>query len=206
MKENSEVSETQSEAFMSVTSRKILEQDKKIELIQTGMNQLRGNENVLQDYFQEIKTLYLKIEKSFQVNEQMLDLSKQLEKTCQKLQQPAISQQVHHHHFPKIFFATVGLFLAVCLVSSGWYLTASKLHDYVANDTKYRLLQLDTSNRNIQKYLAYADSMYKSTENLRKLVLEKEDEQQKNIKKLIRANQLKAEAKNLEREVVFERK
>lgn len=206
MKENSGVPETQSEAFMSVTSNKILEQDKKIEVIQTFMNQLRGNENVLQDYFQEIKTLYLKIEKTFQVNEQMLDLSEQLEKTCQKLQRPAISQQVHHHHFPKIFIATVGLFWAVCLVGSGWYVTASKLNDYVANDTKYRLLQLDTSNRNIQKYFAFADSMYKSTDNLRKLVLEKEDEQQKNIKKLIRANQLKAEAKNLEREVVFERK
>jgi hypothetical protein len=206
MKENSEAPETQNEAFMSVTSRKILEQDKKIEVIQTSMNQLRGNENVLQDYFLEIKALYLKIEETFQVNEQMLDLSEQLEKTCQKLQQPAISQQVHHHHFPKIFFATVGLFWAVCLVSSGWYVTDSKLNDYVANDTKYRLLQLDTSNRNIKKYLAYADSMYKSTENLRKLVIEKEEEQRKNIEKLIRANQLKAEAKNLEREVILKSK
>ena len=206
MKENSEVPETQSEAFMSVTSRKILEQDKKIEVIQTSMNQLRGNENVLQDYFKEIKALYLKIEKTFQVNKQMLDLSKQLEITYQKLQQPAISQQVHHHHFPKIFFATVGLFWAVCLVSSGWYVTGSKLNEYMANDTKYRLLQLDTSNRNIKKYLAYADSMYKSTENLRKLVIEKEDEQQKNIEKLLRANRLKAEAKNLEREVIFKSK
>lgn len=206
MKENSEETETQSEAFMSVTSRKILEQDKKIEVIQTSMNQLRGNENVLQDYFVEIKTLYLKIEKTFQVNEQMLDLSEQLEKTCQKLQQPAISQQVHHHHFPKIFFATVGLFLAVCLVSSGWYITTSKLNEYIANDTKYRLLQLDTSNKNIQKYFAYADSMYKSTDNLRRLVIEKEEEQRKNYDKLLRAKHLKAEATNLEREVILKSK
>ena len=43
------------------------------------------------------------------------------------LQQPLERKVLHHYHIPKLLWVSVGLFLAVCLVSSGWFMTASKL-------------------------------------------------------------------------------
>ena len=66
----------------------------------------------------------------------------------------------HHHHVQKIIWITAGLFIILSLVCAGWYSTYNKLDGYIANDTKYRKLRLDTANRGLQSYLDFTDSLY----------------------------------------------
>lgn len=71
----------------------------------------------------------------------------------------------------------------------------------MANDTKYRQLRLDTAQKSLQIYLDQVDSLYIARPDMRKIVLEKEEEYQTNFERLQKAEQLKAEAKELERPV-----
>ena len=87
------------------------------------------------------------------------EVSSRLSLVFTLLQQPLERKVLHHYHIPKLLWVSVGLFLAVCLVSSGWFMTASKLDGYIANDTKYRHLKLDTANESLQKCL-YAVDVY----------------------------------------------
>ena len=66
----------------------------------------------------------------------------------------------HHHHVKKIIWITAGLFILLSLVCAGWYSTYKKLDGYIANDTKYRELRLNTANRGLQSYLDFTDSLY----------------------------------------------
>ncbi len=96
---------------------------------------------------------------------------------------------------PKIILISAGLFITLALVSSGWYMTSSKLDGYIANDTKYRQLRLDTSIRSLQHYLDRIDSMYDARPDMRKIVLETEEKNRKNFERLEKAERLKEEAK-----------
>ena len=60
---------------------------------------------------------------------------------------------LHHHHVPKLICITAGLSIVVTLVCAGWYSTSNKLDEYIANDTKYRQLRLDTAYKGLQSYL-----------------------------------------------------
>ena len=42
------------------------------------------------------------------------------------------------YYVPKIIYISGGLFTLLSLVLAGWYMTAKKLDEYKANDTKYR--------------------------------------------------------------------
>ena len=108
--------------------------------------------------------------------------------------------QVHHHHIHKLIWITSGLFLAYSLVCSGWYNTGNKLDDYVANDTKYRYLRLDTAQKGLQLHLDHVDSLYNTQSDMRKTVLETQEEYLQNFERLSKAERLKAEAKDLEKE------
>jgi hypothetical protein len=48
----------------------------------------------------------------------------------------------HHHHVPRIFWATAALFLLLSFVCAGWYVTASREDQHLAGDIKYRQLKL----------------------------------------------------------------
>ncbi len=58
------------------------------------------------------------------------------------LRHPPESKVQHHHHITKIAWIAAGLFLILCLVCSGWYMTAQKIDQYKAGDVKYRSLKL----------------------------------------------------------------
>ena len=104
----------------------------------------------------------------------------------------------HHHHVQKIIWITAGLFIILSLVCAGWYSTYKKLDGYIANDTKYWELRLDTANRGLQSYLDFTDSLYNVNPVLRNIVLLKEENNRINYERLQRAKRLKAEAKDLE--------
>ncbi len=108
---------------------------------------------------------------------------------------------VHHHHVPKVIWITAGLFVAFALVCAGWYSTSNKLDGYIANDTKYRQLRLDTANRSLQSYLDLTDSLYNLDPDVRNIVIKAEERNRKNFERLQKAEHLKAEAKELEKEV-----
>lgn len=83
----------------------------------------------------------------------------------------------------------------------GWYLTGSRLAGYIANDTKYRYLRLDTAQKGLQFYLYHIDSLYATYPDLRKKMLQTEEQYRINFERLQRAERLKAEAKDLEKSV-----
>ncbi len=80
-------------------------------------------------------------------------------------------------------------------------MTGSKLDSFMANDTKYRQLRLDTTKRQLQIYLDKIDSLYIARPDMRKIVLEKEEEYQINFEQLQKAERLKVEAKIIEKSV-----
>ncbi len=58
------------------------------------------------------------------------------------LDRPVSNEVINRHHFPKIFKATVTLFLICILLGIGWYQTGQQLTQYRNNDTKWRKLRL----------------------------------------------------------------
>ena len=71
----------------------------------------------------------------------------------------------------------------------------------MTNDTKYRRLRLDNTKRELQIYLDKIDSLYIARPDMRKIVLEKEEEYQINFEQLQKAERLKVEAKIIEKSV-----
>lgn len=131
--------------------------------------------------------------------EKLVHFSNRLELAANTLKQPAINKVIHHHYIPKLIWISVGLFIALCLVCSGWYVTSTKLNSFIASDTKYRLLRLDTVHKSLQLYLDHLDSLYKIQPDMREKVLETEEEYRLNFERLQKAERLKTEAKNLEK-------
>jgi len=75
------------------------------------------------------------------------------------LRHPVESKVQHHHHFPKIAWITAGLFLILCLVCSGWYMTSRTIEQHRAGDIKYRDLKL-LSDSAMLRFLWRLDSIY----------------------------------------------
>ncbi|SKA13609.1 hypothetical protein SAMN04488128_1021024 [Chitinophaga eiseniae] len=115
-----------------------------------------------------------------------------LQETIAVLTRP--QEQRHHHHFPKIAWATGGLFLILCLIVTGWYTTASRLDNYRDNDTKYRYLQL-FGNSQMNRLLHYADSLQQARPNFfRDSILAAEKAKQHRLEMLDEATRKEAEA------------
>jgi hypothetical protein len=100
------------------------------------------------------------------------------------LKSPVINTVQHHHHFPKIAWVTTGLFLALCLVCSGWYVTARSSEQYQANDIKYRKLKLLSDSAALEG-LYGLDSLYLADpEKMEKEVKEQEQLKQERLELL----------------------
>lgn len=77
-------------------------------------------------------------------------------------------------------------------------MTHKKLSGYIANDTKYRLLRLDTAHHSLQLFLDRADSSYQVDRDLRKTAAETEEQRRVNFERLLKAERLRNEATRLE--------
>lgn len=185
-------------AFMEAALKKIETQDRKIEGMAQQIASIPDNSQDIQQLKTGMDELKLEIKNTrFPVRE-MQEFSTQLTIGVKLLKEPATVKTLHHHHIPKLVWITAGLFLALCLVSTGWYMTGQKLEGYIANDTKYRLLRLDTARYPLQLSLDRADSLYRVDPDLRKSVLGTEEQRRVNFERLQKAVRLKDEAKSLE--------
>lgn len=122
-----------------------------------------------------------------------------LGETYNLLETPAPVKILHQHHVPKLLWITAGLFLLLSLGLAGWYVQHKKLDGFIANDTKYRSMRLDTSNIRLQYYLDKLDSIYKTTPDLREKVIEKEERYKLNHDRRQRASRLRLEAEELDK-------
>lgn len=128
-----------------------------------------------------------------------------LAETYKLLESPPLQKILHHHHVPKLLWVTAGLFLLLSLGLAGWYLQYKKLDGFIANDTKYRSMRLDTSNIRLQLYLDRLDSIYKTNPELREKVIEKEDQYKLNHDRRQRASRLRLEAEELDKKAAREK-
>ena len=195
---NDQTNNTQA-IFMEVTSRKVEAHDKKITAIEEKVDNILGNTELFQKLFAAVEKLHSDVKSNSLQPGKIESLSDQLSVATILLKHPVSNKVQHHHHIPKLIWISVGLFVAFSLVCSGWYATSSKLDNFVANDTKYRWLRLDTPQRSLQVYLDRVDSFYRIMPDMRKDVLEKEEKNRLNFERLQRAERLKSEAKQLEK-------
>ena len=186
-------------AFMEVTTRKVETQDKQIAAIEEKVKDIPGNTELIQKLITTVEGLHSDVRINSLQQETTQKLSDQLELVTTLLKHPVSNKVMHHHHIPKLIWISVGLFVAFSLVCSGWYVTSSKMNSFINNDTKYRWIRLDTSQRSLQLYLDRVDSLYNKLLNMRKNVVETEEEYRLNFERLQRAERLKAEAKELEK-------
>lgn len=192
-------------AFMEVVTKKLETQDTRMAELEETMKGSPGMSALLQgiiNLVDEVKTI---VASNQLPTGTLQEFSSRLSLVFTQLQQPPENKIVHHHHVPKLIWVSVGLFLALCLVSSGWFVTASKLDGYIANDTKYRHLKLDTANEGLQKSLYTADSFYRTYPNMREIVIEREQENRRNAATLDRAKVMESEAKELKKKVYKKR-
>ena len=184
--------------FMEITSQKINGQDKRIAVLEERIKSIPDNTELIKKMVTNIEMLRNEAKANYLPAEKVQDFSARLDVAIGFLKAPVENKVVHEHHIPKLIWITAGLFVAFCLVCSGWYVTSSKLDSYIANDTKYRWLRLDTANRGLQSYLDGVDSLYNVWPDMRKNVLEMEEKNQLNFERLQKAERLKGEARELE--------
>lgn len=185
-------------AFMEVALKKIEAQDKKIADMAQQIGTIPNNSQDIEHLKTGMNELKAEIKKAHFPVREMQEFSKQLTIGVKLLREPVTVKTWHHHHIPKLVWITAGLFLTMCLVSAGWYMTGQRLERYIANDTKYRLLRLDTARHPLQLSLNRADSLYRVDPDLRKSVSETEEQRMVNFERLQKAARLKDEAKSLE--------
>ena len=189
------------EAFMEITTSKIAMQEKKFADMEEQLKQFADSKAMLTNAINSIESWKKELIKSTIPVEILAVFSSRLNKNSQLLEQAAKNKVHHHHHIPKLIWITAGLFLAVALVVSGWYATTQKANEYMANDTRYRYIKLDTTQKYLQAYLYRVDSLFKTMPDMRKHVFEEEKRLRENFEKLQKAEALRVEAKGLERSV-----
>jgi hypothetical protein len=178
--------------------------NQKIDVIGSAKNEPHEDHNniskVINAGFNKISEITSNYSYSLDKLQKLLEAS---ERNIQKQIAPKESKVIHHHHISKGIWVAVILFILLSLESAGWLNTENKLDQYTENDTKYRFMRLDTSDKNMQVYLDSLDAKYKSDPNLSSMVKNLEDQYKKNIERLKKAEQLRQEAKDLENKVHF---
>ncbi|MCD2424343.1 hypothetical protein LQ567_16305 [Niabella pedocola] len=124
-------------------------------------------------------------------------LRRELSAVRERLAEPLIQKLEHYHHVHKIIIATGVLFIAVCLLCCGWYNTFQRLGQFQENDTKYRLIRLDTALVPMQRYLDKVDQIYTCNPKLRDSVIAQEKENKRNMERLEKAYRMNQEAEKL---------
>lgn len=197
MEQNTEYT---NEVFMEITTSKIAMQEKKFVEMEENLKQFIDSKAILLEALNSLESWKKEVIKSTIPVEILAVFSSRLNKNSQLLEQAAKNKVQHHHHLPKLIWITAALFITVALALSGWYVTSKKANEFMANDTRYRYLKLDTS-QYLQGYLYQADSLYKTMPDMRKHVFEEENRLRENVEKLQKAEQLRIEAMGLEKSI-----
>jgi len=187
-------------AFMEVTSKKMELVDKKMLAIEEKIKNITDNANLIGDLITKVDALRDEFSSSFSIG-RLAEFGKRFDEGIHFLKLPPQNKVVHQHHVPKVIWIAACLFIVLALVCAGWYNTHNKLDASIANDSKYRYLKLDTSNKKLQLYMFMVDSLYAADINFRSTVIYSEEQNLKNLALLQKAYQLKSQAKNLEKMV-----
>jgi hypothetical protein len=148
-----------------------------------------------EDAINELRSEVRKI--SFPENE-LREFSGRLIVGINLLKQPVEQKVIHHHHFHKIIWISVGLFLVLCLVLTGWYNTYDKLQLYKANDTKYRYLKLEADG-GLLKWMKVVDSLYLVDKKMRDNVIDREEQNERDFEMMQKAKQMEEDARELKK-------
>ena len=173
---------------------------KKIDKIEETVKNIPDHSADIQQVKKELTQLETVVQnKNFPIKE-MEDLTFRLKEAVALFNQPVTNNVLHHHYVPKIVLIAAGLFLTVCFLSTGWYMTADKLNLYKANDTKYRYLR-SYGTKAVQQLLNFTDSLFIVTPKLREAVLQREQKIQDSIETMLRANDMEQQAIELRKRV-----
>lgn len=163
-----------SEILLKTIVEKSNTQEKKIAEMQGTLKNVPGHAEEIQHIKKEMGELKTTVKNISFPTEAMQDLSNRLTESTRLLRQPVINKVLHHHYVPKIIWIAAGLFIALSLACLGWYMTADKLSEFKANDTKYRYLKLN-NNQSLRQLLYITDSLYRVDRNLRESVRQREE-------------------------------
>jgi hypothetical protein len=134
---------------------KLLAQERKIEVVERRINKAPD----LSTDIREVRSGLQEVRKTAQSQkfpeDKIQELSSQLDRAITKLGEPL----KHHHYVPKIMWITASFFLLLCIATIGWGVTSASLKVYMANDVKYRKLELTEDSASLV-YLWRLDSLY----------------------------------------------
>lgn len=188
------------EVLLSSLIDKVDEQDRRIEDIKKKVEQMPVYEEVLNRLETGIEGLRTEVHKISFPESAMFELSERLATSIELLKHPVEKKIVHHHHIKNFIWIAAVLFLALCLVSTGWFITYNNLQHFKANDTKYRYLKL-ISNVSLTKQLRFIDSICEADPEMREFVIAKEEQNQKDFETMQKALQMEKNAKELRKKV-----
>jgi hypothetical protein len=164
-----------SDLLLNTIIDKLNSQAQTIDRLKENVESLPDKFEKVNDIAKQINSVKDNIQKMSFPEKEIHQLSLGLNQAITIFQRPQKNEVVNHHHVPKLIWITAGLFIVLCLVCSGWYVTNDKLENFVANDTKYRYLKLN-SNPALQKLLSITDSMYDLIPGMRDSVMAIEEE------------------------------
>jgi hypothetical protein len=190
-----------SDVFMEVAVKKMELHDKKLADLEERLSNGPDHTKHIQQLIVSVEGLKTTFN-SGQLSNKVQELSARITIAISLLQKPVEKKVNHHHHVPKLIWVTAGLFIVLALVCSGWYTTSEKLNGFVANDTKFRKLKLDSANKRLQNELYLVDSLYRVNPDIREIVIKTEEENKRNLEMLQRARNMENEASELKRKVL----
>ena len=180
------------DAFMEVVMNKIEKQDKKISGIEEKFQDFAPLPKQLDKLTQFIDQSKVSRDNLQTVEAKSKELLEALQDTRAAIVDTRKQPIQHHHRFPKLLWVTAGLLIALSISISDLCMTYKKLNGYIANDSKYRYLKLDTTWH--QKRLYTLDSIYNADPDFRKRVIEMEEDRQYRLEESSKAALLRKEA------------
>lgn len=120
-----------SELLLNTIIDKLNIESQDIETIKERAETFLVNTETLKGLQTQLNTVEKNIQKMSFPEKEVCQLSFDLSRATSILQQPIKNEVIHHHHVPKLAGITVGLFLILMLICSGWYMTSIKLDNYI---------------------------------------------------------------------------
>lgn len=182
--------------FWDVVTNRIEKHDQTIIALEKRVDAIPDDSKELLVLQSEIVALKGMISKISFPGQEVQQLNSNLRRNIDILSRPVINKVEHHHHFPKIAFATVGLFVLFMLTLMGWYNTFGDLKQFKENDTKYRFLKLQNNER-LRRLLFVTDSLFTNQSDMRENVIHLEDSIYDRFKRLQEIQARENEIKNL---------
>jgi hypothetical protein len=172
--------------------------DKKIEELEEKIEQTPDYREAFERIETSVQELRTDLQKISFPEKELREFSGRLIVGISLLKQPVEQKVLHHHHFHKVIWVSVGLFLVLCLVLTGWYNKDQKLQLYIANDTKYRYMKLQADG-GLLKWMKVVDSLFLVDRKMRDGVIAREEQNQRDFEMMQRAKQMEDEVRDLKR-------